>query len=200
MRAAVRKIYRVQHDIVFLMPEFCGSQYDNPCIKKLTKEQVRCLTDAGELTRSENHLFQKFLAEEARGIYAEIKGRLAGYAWVQYSGIYPVGPHARMLIPPKYAVVKNLYVRPSFRGQKIGQQLNLARLSIIPADYIPAVFILPENRYAIRNWEKLGFQEMLSLKQWQWAGQPWRVRVTALTDNPAAEPVKKALLQHSGAL
>lgn len=158
------------------------------------------MTKAGELTRAENSLFQEFLTEGSRGIFAEIKGRVAGYAWVQYAGIYQVGPHVRMPIPPEYAVVKNLYVRPAFRGQKIGQQLNLARLSIIPAGLIPAVFILPENRYAIRNWERLGFQKMLFLKQWQWAGQPWRVRVASFSDSFAAEPVRKALLHHPGAL
>ena len=60
-------------------------------------------------------------------------------------------------------MVKNLYVNPAFRGQGIAGKLDLARLSRCAGKTVFA-FIIPENRFAIRNWKKHGMQPVLAIR------------------------------------
>ena len=134
-----------------------------------------------------------FLEEGSRGLCAEIDEPLAGYAWIQFGGRYVFGRNGKLEIPPKYAIVKNLWVSPEFRGQNIGQKLNAARLALVPAGHIPMVFIIPENRYAIRNWERHKFQRVLEINEWRWFKGAWKMNVKHLTESPEAESLVSAL-------
>lgn len=137
-RAFVRRIYRVDRDIVFIIPDFAGRQFDDPLIRPITRERIEKACRDGDLSPAEARLLGGFLDEGSRGIHAEIDGRLAGYAWVQDRGEYHFGRAGKMTIPPGYVFVKNLFVAPQFRGRKLGQKLNAARLALIPADRVPA--------------------------------------------------------------
>jgi ribosomal protein S18 acetylase RimI-like enzyme len=134
-----------------------------------------------------------FLTEGCEGIGAEVDGQLAGYAWIQSSGDYTFGRRRKVKVPSGYVVMKNLHVHPPFRGQRIGQKLNAARLALTPVGQIPVVFIIPENRYAIRNWEKFGFQRVAEVKQWRWLGRPWHMRTRRLAEVSEADRIMRAL-------
>ena len=47
---------------------------------------------------------------------------------------------------------------PQFRDGTWGKSSTLPAWRLCPADRVPVVFIVPDNRYAIRNWEEYGFQ------------------------------------------
>ena len=60
-------------------------------------------------------------------------------------------------------ILKNLFVRPKFRGMSLGKHINKARINSIPDGYIPCGFVVPENRFAIRNLKMFGFEEYLTI-------------------------------------
>jgi len=138
-------------------------------------------------------MLSSFLDEGCRGICTEIDGKLAGYAWVQYEGEYNFGRLGRIIIPSGHVIFRNLFVFPEYRGNKLGPKLNAARLALIPAKHVPVVFIIPENRYAIRNWEKYGFERMLEITKSHWIGGRWRMQLKRLSDSLEANVLLKVL-------
>ena len=196
-RALVRRIYRVDRDIVFIIPGFAGRQFDDPLIRPITRERIEKACRDGDLSPAGVRLLGGFLDEGSQGVHAEIDGRLAGYAWVQDRGEYHFGRAGKMTIPPVYVFVKNLFVASQFRGRKLGQKLNAARLALIPADRVPVVFIIPDNRYAIRNWEEYGFQRVLEVRQSRWLGGRWQTRITRLSECPEADALFEAITETS---
>ena len=194
-RAAMRPLAQTFRDLVFIIPDFRGYEFHDPCISPLTAERLERAAAAGELDESQARLLRGFIAEGSQGLCAEVDGRLAGYAWVQFAGEYRFGPSGRLLVPPKHANVKNLMVLPAYRGCKLGQKLNAARLAMIPAGKIPVVFIIPENRYAIRNWETLGFQRVLQVRQARWIRGRVRTSVSWLDRRDEAEALYRALVE-----
>jgi len=136
-RAALRRVYQVDRDIVFVIPDFDVYAFCDPCIIPLTPERIQQAADAGELNTDEAQLLSDFLAERCRGVCAEIDGKLAGYGLVQFEGEYRFGRTGRMIIPPNHVIVKNLLVFPDYRGHKLGQKLTEALLALIPSGCLP---------------------------------------------------------------
>ena len=195
MRVIVRLVYQVKQDIIFIIPGFRGHVYNDPCIEPLTNERIRQAADEGALNEAEVSLLSGFLTEGSQGVCAVINGKLAGYGLVQYEGEYSFGRTGRMIIPPNYAVVKNLFVLSDFRGQRLGQRLNEAILALIPAGHIPVGFIIPENRFAIRNWEMFGFQRILQVKRWCWFASHWQMKIDRLADGKHVDELEQALIE-----
>jgi len=193
LHAAIRRIYRFENHVVFVIPGFSGHEFHDPCIHPLTGERIAKAATTGELTDEEVRLLSGLMAEESQGICAEIDGKLAGYAWVQFAGSYRFGQGGNIELPEPCVVMKNLYVFPEFRGKAWGAKLNRARLSLIAAQKIPVVFIIPENKYAIRNWEQLGFVRVAEVRQWRWLCRPWHMRIRRLSALHEAEPILRAL-------
>jgi ribosomal protein S18 acetylase RimI-like enzyme len=194
LRSVFRKIYRVDRNIIFIIPEFSGFAFEDPSISALTSERINRAMVTEEMSLDHpGEVFDEFLDEGCRGICVEIEGSLAGYAWVQFSGEYRFGRSGRMVIPTGFVVMKNLYVNPNFRGLKIGRKLNAARLAMIPSGQTPVGFILPENHYAIRNWQKYGFEPVLEVKQCRWLCCPWKTTITTLSDHGKTCVLLKAL-------
>ena len=46
----------------------------------------------------------------------------------------------------------------------LGKKINEARINNIPSSCIPCVFVISDNRYAIRNSKMYGFTDLLSVK------------------------------------
>ena len=196
-RALVRPVYRIDRNIVFIIPDFAGQEFDDSLIRPITRETIQEACRDGDLSPDEARLLGGFLDEGSRGVHAEIDGRLAGYAWVQCEGEYRFGRTGRLTIPPKCAFTKYLFVLPQFRGRKLGQKLNAARLALVPADRVPVVFIIPDNRYAIRNWEEYGFRPVLEVRQSRWLGGRWKTRVTRLSECAKADALLEAITEAS---
>jgi ribosomal protein S18 acetylase RimI-like enzyme len=114
---------------------------------------------------------------------------------VQFAGEYRFGRFGRLAIPPSHAIVKNLLILPAYRGRKLGQKLNAARLAMIPAGTTPVGFIIPENRYAIRNWEELGFQRVLQVRQTRRVSGRARITVSWLNRGEGVEALYRALVE-----
>ncbi|MCD6474798.1 MAG: hypothetical protein J7K85_00875 [Anaerolineaceae bacterium] len=195
LRAMLRTMYHVNTDIIFIIPDFKGHAYHDPCIEQLTHERIRQAAGEGALNEADVSLLSSFLAEGSQGVCAVINGKLAGYGLVQYEGEYRFGRTGRMIIPPKYAVAKNLFVFSEFRGQRLGQRLNEARLALIPAGYIPVGFIIPENRFAIRNWEMFGFQRVLQIKCWCWLASRWHIKIVRLAGGKYVDELEQVLIE-----
>jgi len=193
LRALVRRAYASQSNIVFALTDFSGHAFRDSCIKPLTGDRIARADESGELSADEVELLSGFVAEGSQGVCAEGDGTLMGYAWVQHGGEYRFGRAGRMTIPDGYCVAKNLLVFPAFRGRGLARKLNEARLALISGHTIPVVFIIPENRYAIRNWEQLGFERVAEVKEWRWFSGPWRMKVLRPVGLSHVEPVTRAL-------
>jgi len=191
--AALRRVYQVEQNIVFIIPEFKGYTYNDSCIALMTEERIVYAIKNGELETTQAHLLNGFLKEGSKGVFADVEGKLAGYAWIQFEGVYRFGITGKFNIPSKYAVMKNLYVFPMHRGHKVSTKLNAARLALIPAGHTPVVFIIPENKYAIRNWAQYGFRRILSVKRWRWICGSWKMCIKRLADHDEAFVLEKAL-------
>jgi len=198
-RAMIRHIYNCKENIVFIIPDFRGYCFIDTCIKPFTAERIQEAGAQKILNEDQVNLFLSFISEGSKGLLAEVGGKLAAYGWVQFKGEYRFGKTGRMIIPTNCAIPKNLYVFPEYRGHNLGQKLNEARLHLIPPNFTPIAFIIPENRYAIRNWEKYGFRRVLYLKRWCWFNIRWRMIVTRLADGPQIQEIERALIQgHKG--
>ncbi|MFB0925839.1 MAG: GNAT family N-acetyltransferase, partial [Vicingaceae bacterium] len=101
------------------------------------------------------------------GYYIEINNELAAWGFVQTKGTYKYGSYFYDL-PESVHMLKNLYVKPNYRGMSLGKKINEARINAIPEGCIPCVFVIPENKYAIRNLKLYGFQEQLKISHTSW--------------------------------
>ena len=194
-RIVYRRLYLANVDIIFMHLTFAGHIYHDSCIKPLTLERLQQVSKSGVLEKSDIDLLLSFQAEGSQGVCAVIDGELAGYAWVQSGGLYSFGRSGKLLVTSPFAVLKNLYVLPKYRGRGIGRKLNEARLAIIPADRIPVVFIIPENQIAIRNWEIFGFQRIIQVKCWRWLAGSWHMKIDRLSEHEYVESMEKALIK-----
>lgn len=109
----------------------------------------------------------KFIDTGSRCYLIIEKKQLAAWGFVQYEGAYNFG-RKTFNIPKNVEVLKNLYVNPEFRGKSFGKLINQVRINSIPENKIPCVFVIPENRYAIRNLEMFGFQKLLKVSYVMW--------------------------------
>lgn len=184
VRAAVRPVYRVNCQLILAIPDHrpdpCGNFSE---IRDMTVEAVDSAAGRGELTEPQERLLKTFLAQGCRGFLAEVDDRLAGYAFVQSTGTYPFGPGGRFQIPTAMMVLKNLLVFPGFRGHSLGKKLNQARIAAVPEDQTPLVFVMTENRFAIRNLKMFGFEEMLIVTRTTWFRRWSAQRVRVLCDS-----------------
>ena len=84
-------------------------------------------------------------------------------------------------------MLKNLYVKPKYRGRSLGKLINEARINNIPESYIPCVFVLPENRYAIRNLKMYAFEECLKVSHITWFKTIKKTKIKKLKNNKTAQ-------------
>lgn len=193
-KASIRNIYMENRDLVFIISDFTGYIFHDPCISNLSLDRIEKALVAGELDLEQAKLLSGFIGAGCLGLCAEVEGALAGYAWVQLEGAYTFGRTGHMSIPPRHALFKNLFVSPVYRGMGLGQKLNAARLALVPSEYTPVVFIIPDNRYAIRNWENYGFRKVIAIKRWKWGQNgKWKMRLSRLVDIPESTPILHAL-------
>jgi GNAT superfamily N-acetyltransferase len=192
--AAVRPVYQVDSSIAFIILDFQGYAFSDSRIVSLTFERIQQAADEHELRPHEINLLSGFLREGCRGVCAEVDGGLAGYGFVQFEGDYRFGHVGSMRIPEHCAVLKNLFVFPRYRGRRLHQKLSEALLSLVPPDWLPCGLIIPENRIAVRNWEKCGFQRVFEVSHRRWLGGQWQMRINRLAECSAAEKLERAMV------
>jgi GNAT superfamily N-acetyltransferase len=182
----LRPVCRRDAFTVFYIPDFAGIPCDDPDILPLDAERVGRAAERGELTVQETALLTECIATGCKGFCVERDGKLAGYAWVQFSGAYAYGGTGTLEIPQNAGVIKDVFVCSEYRGQGIGRKLTAACLGAIPAGHLPLVMSIPENRYAIRNWRRYGFVAGWSIRRTKWMGGAVRCRYIADQENLTA--------------
>jgi GNAT superfamily N-acetyltransferase len=180
-------VYEVESNRVFVIRGFGGFHFDDPDVKAFVPDRIEEGICRGELTPTEGRQLLAFASSGCRGFLAERAGRIAGYGWIQFTGEYEFGHGGKLSLPENAAVLRNLFVKAEFREQGIGKKLNAARLAAIPAGWLPIVFIIPENRYAITNWARYGFAPVLLVKRIIWLRKPRRTRCFRLSHDRIAD-------------
>ncbi len=168
VRAAVRPVWCMNRDLILAIPNHQPNQPEYPEIQKMTVQMVEKAAQKGKLTQREENRLKRFLDQGCWGFLAEIENRFSGYIFIQPEGIYTFGNGGNFLIPEGMMVLKNLLVFPEFRGRSLGKYLNQACIAAIPAGHTPIIFVMTENRIAIRNVKMFGFKEMLIVTQTTW--------------------------------
>ncbi|GIU00535.1 hypothetical protein TSL6_10410 [Sulfurovum sp. TSL6] len=90
---------------------------------------------------------------------------ICAYAGIQLEGKYKFGINTMMDIPNGFIMFKNLYVSIDYRGKALGKYLNIVRINDSHDERRKIVFVQKENIIAIKNWYKLGFKEIVSIRQ-----------------------------------
>ena len=155
---------------------------DDPDIGLVCKDDITSAVQRGDIPAEEGRRLTQLIESGCIGCWAEIDGHFAGHAWIQVSNVYHFDKRGTFTIPDNIVVMRNLLVYPSFRGRGLAGRLNAARLAHVPPGHIPIVFIMPENRYAIRNWEKYGFAAVVFVRRICWFKRIMQVRCKALSD------------------
>lgn len=192
-RAAIRPVCDVKRYMVMAIREHRPEPVVFPEIRPVTVEDVDRAADRGELTERQRTLLSGFLAEGCSGFLAEVEGRLAGYGFVQPAGIYAWGGIGRFQAPDGMVILKNLLVFPGFRGHSLGKKLNETRIASIPSGRTPIVFVMTENRYAIRNLKMFGFEEMMIVTRRTWFKRWTWQTVLVLNDGAITERLLRGL-------
>jgi hypothetical protein len=108
-----------------------------------------------------------FLPHNQLAVIIKKDNQIAGWGFIQQTGFSKYASY-NYRIPESTHLIKNLFVETKFRGQSIGKQINIARINIIPKGITPTVFVIPSNKYAIRNLEMYGFKKQLLVKDYLW--------------------------------
>jgi len=116
-------------------------------------------------TKLESQLRAFIEAGDCYALVAIDGNRVAGWGYVQHSGTYTFG-HSSYQLPDGVCLLKNLYVHPEFRGESVGKEINVARTTSIPHGQTAIVFVLSDNKYAMRNLEMLGYQRALEINDY----------------------------------
>jgi len=132
-------------------------------VKRMTYDDIYGWEANGIIDHPAASLFNGFLKDGCKGYYLKENDDLAAWGFVQTYGSYKYGNYYYQM-PEKIHNLKNLYVKPEHRGKSFGKMINEARINDIPANCTPVVFVIPENRYALRNLKIYGFEEYLMVQ------------------------------------
>lgn len=194
VKAMLRPFYRSSSDYIFILPDFNGHELKDITLGKVSVRRIKQGIAEGRLQPNEAETFLDFIESGCKGIYIEFQGVIAGYAWLRFSGVYSFGNTGKLIINDSFVIIKNVFVFPEFRGMGLNRKLNAGCLALIPKGKIPVIFIIPENRFAIRNSEIFGFQKVLLIKRWKWFFSSWKMRINRLSDIEHAKVLEKALI------
>lgn len=133
-----------------------------------------------------------FLLDETFAVVVKKKGKVAGWGFVQRSGVSMYAGNSYHI--PKYThLLKNLFVEPEYRGQSIGKTINRARINCIPEKTTPTVFVIPSNKFAIRNLEMYGFEKQVYVKNTLWLNKYTKRKIKLLKQGNVALTIEKGL-------
>lgn len=169
----LKPVLKINSNIVFAITIHKRSDL-NTQVRHITYKQLDQFTLSNNLPQKELSRFKSFLDNDCKGYYIEDMGELAAWGFVQTTGKYQYAQYFYE-IPKGCHVLKNLYVKPEFRGKSYGKLINEARINDIPTNYTPVGFVIPENRYAIRNLKIYGFEEYLIVRHISWFNR-WQIR------------------------
>lgn len=172
------------------------SKPEDPLVLKMTKNKISEWLKEGEIRDKESIRFNSFIENDCNGYYIEKENVLAAWGFIQTQGEYKYGEYLYKL-PEKVHILKNLYVKPNFRGLSLGKQINEARINGIPNGVIPCGFVIPKNKYALRNLKMFGFEEYLSVSNVIWFKKWEKQRITILKSNNITDILMQGFNQNT---
>ena len=188
-KTLLRPIFKIsEFKILIIKNHKCTAV--NGFVGLITSEKLNQWNEKNEIDGVEYERFSKFIKSNCIGYYIEIENELAAWGFVQTKGTYKYGSYFYNL-PESVHMLKNLYVRPNFRGMSLGKKINEARINAIPEGCIPCGFVIPENKYAIRNLKLYGFQEQLKISHISWFKKYTYTRLQLIQDNKLNEIIIK---------
>ena len=108
-----------------------------------------------------------FITQNTIAIIIIRDNQIAGWGFVQKSGISKYAGY-NYYLTKNIQLLKNLYIEPAFRGRSIGKIINKIRISFISTNNIPIGFVVPSNKYAMRNLEMHGFTKQVFVIDYLW--------------------------------
>jgi len=162
----ISPVLSVKSDIVLCIINHKQKKNINE-VKLISENKINLWLENRSISIEYFNNFNKLLGNNCIGYYIEINNELAAWGFVQTKGTYKYGSYFYDL-PESVHMLKNLYVKPNYRGMSLGKKINEARINAIPEGCIPCVFVIPENKYAIRNLKLYGFQEQLKISHTSW--------------------------------
>lgn len=162
----IRKLYKLNKHTVYIIANHKSKAYQND-VEIMDMLKINEWLENNKIDKTEAVRFKNFLQTNCIGYYIELNNELGAWGFVQTEGIYQYGTYNYEL-PENVQMLKNLFVKPNFRGMSLGKKVNKARINAIPNSCIPCGFVIPENRFAIRNLKMLGFKEVLSVSHVNW--------------------------------
>ena len=129
-----------------------------------------------------NLLLGRVLTHNETLFVAQNNKEIFGYALTQLGGRYKFGINQSIELPSDVLMLKGLKVYIEHRGKKIGRYLNMARIS---ADHVQNnkiyVTAMIENRAAIKNLNRVGFEPIAEVRSISLFGRPLFRRVISGT-------------------
>lgn len=190
----VKGMAKFEKHIVFEIPGFAGGIDFKDKVMLINEKKVQSLLDQNAIESEDATRFLNFISRGELGIGVVEDGVLAGSSWMQVDGFYEFGHGHFMKIPAGVVVMKNLFVSPKYRGRSIGKTLNRARLEFVPVGFVPVVFIVYDNKYAIRNWQDMGFVPTLSVSFFSLMGKYRKITVKQICETPYTSGLKESIL------
>lgn len=157
----------VKSNLVLVIPNHQEFDLNTTKVLDVNKNDLESYLFEGIFDKDFYKFCAKFIDTGSRCYLIIEKKQLAAWGFVQNEGVYNFG-NKTYRIPKNVEILKNLYVKPEFRGKSFGKLINRVRINSIAENKIPCVFVIPENRYAIRNLEMFGFQKLLKVSYVMW--------------------------------
>ena len=150
----------------------------------------------GSLSEFEAIRMKKFIDKNCIGYYSEVENALAAWGFVQIEGEYQYGKSTYNL-PKNVHMLKNLFVHPTFRGMSLGKGINEVRINGVPEGIIPCGFVIPENKYALRNLKMFGFEEYIRISNTTWFKKWKKQKITILKSNNITDILMQGFNQNT---
>lgn len=166
------------------------TNYENK-LKLITKDKIEIWFNNQEINELDYNRFKNFVNKNCIGFYIEVENELAAWGFNQMSGKFIYGENYSYNLPNNCYMLKNLYVKPQFRGKSLGPKINKARVDNKINKEIGLCFVIPENRYAMRNLKKIGCEESILVKYTIWFNKIYRRNIKVLNSNKISNNILK---------
>jgi len=171
----LRPIYQKREFVVLCIHEHVKKPEQKEVLK-MSLEDLEEMYDSDLIEHHQYKSFSNFLKNKCISLIIKEQGELAAWGFIQTEGEYKYGK-GKYIIPKGIYILKNLYVKPEYRGKSYGKKINLARVNAVPEGSYPVGFVVSKNRYAIRNLKMFGFEESLSIVQEKWLGRNIKTKI-----------------------
>lgn len=187
----IKPFYYRKNNFILCIDNHSNKKNDSD-VKIMNKENLIELLNNEIINDFEYNRFLNFLNSNCIGYYIINGCELAAWGFTQIKGKYLYGENI-FQIPNNVNVLRNLFVKPKFRGMSLGKKINECRINNVPSNVIPCVFVITDNQYAIRNLKIYGFKTILSVKQYKFFSYFKKKYIKIIKNNKYSHIIIKGL-------